>query len=215
MKSIELESKLLLDWASYVAIQGAGDIIEDVDQLNIYFDSPDWGLAEASATCRVRFESSGTRQLTLKIPEGRHLRNGHARAMEEYEWPLDELTEVVGGWSHKLIHIPSVFPPEAGKALDALGIEKLIRVGWSRNRRLILTLDNNIYLELDHLKLPRNRVIFEAEVESPNLADHERALERLKSITSNLRLSERSKFQRFRDAVTDTVDEGCSSSRIA
>jgi hypothetical protein len=88
-----------------------------------------------------------------------------------------------------------------------MDVKALHRVGWVRNRRLLILISGVGHLELDRLELPDGTVVHEAEIECADVPTHERLVELIRIHFPAAKASRLSKFQRFRNATTVHCDE--------
>ena len=194
-KVLEVESKWILSREDYDALLASCRILKTVDQLNIYFDD-NWSLAQIGATCRIRL-APGEQQFTLKFPAARMKEN--ARSSWEINLDLREVFDCKIGIVH---HVDvSSLPRSATEALTALDVSHLDRVGRMRNKRRVVEWPGVGRFELDSFCLPGNEWMFEAEIETED-DDLRRALiAAVRRVAPNAKPSEKSKFQRFREAA--------------
>lgn len=193
--SKETETKFELDAAAFERLKSAALITHFTEQLNVYYDCA-WELAEHAGTFRVRFAQGTGPVVTLKLPVSSTERR---RVMYELETTPDRC---FGGrrLPSGSIRVNSQLPEEFEDALLGMGISELSRVGWVRNQRWSLDVDGDT-LELDRLKLPNGEIVYEAEIETPNIAVHARLATWIKHLAPAARPSDISKFQRFRIAL--------------
>lgn len=189
---LEVETKLELDADGYRRVLESGEAKGCVEQLNVYYDR-DWTLADAGAGLRVRYETGAAPVLTLKLPvRGR----AGPRAMREWDLSRGEARRS----APRALELRRDLPEALRAPLLQLGIERLLRVGWSRNLRWRVRLDEGV-VELDRLRLPDGSVVHEVEVEEEDPARHTALVERLREIVPSVRPSDLGKFERFRRAV--------------
>ncbi len=197
MSSIEKETKLVLSPEEYERIRGEGRTLEARDQLNVYLHDP-LRLREALGYFRVRFESGRDPVATLKIPVGWR---GEMREMVEVERPLSELGPALFPWPRRWVSVDDHLPEGFREHLRALGIRRLRRLGWMRNRRLVVELAGLGTIELDRTRLPDGTVHCEVEVETPQEDLHLALVERVKTLVPAAAFSRIGKFSRFLSAL--------------
>lgn len=192
--SIEVETKIELDERDFERVRRAGTVRKCVEQLNVYYDQ-DWKLAKRAATFRIRMLEGEPPIVTLKVPVRRHRGRREAK---EVELGLRTIEEQLSLWSsRRTIDVRSHLPANFRKEMVRLGIRVLSRVGWIRNRRYVVEFDPVGSLELDRIELPDGTVAFEAEIESPDLAVHQRLSELIHQLAPSARAAHVSKFERF------------------
>lgn len=192
-KAIEAETKLQLDREGASAVLTAGRVDHCVEQLNIYYDW-EWRLADQAATFRVRLEGKGLPTVTLKLPLRAKV-NG-PRRMRELE--LVEAQLSLWPSSRRFIDVKANLPDALARPLLEFGIPRLARVGSMRNRRSIVVFEGVGTLEVDMLRLPKGALHYEAEIESPDPATHERLSDLVRSLAPNATPARVSKFALFR-----------------
>lgn len=209
--ALETEAKLELDRAGFDAIREAGSVHHVDDQLNVYYDNG-WKLAERSATFRIRYLLGKQPVVTLKIPV--RTQSG-VRVSQEFELPFRMAIRSADGLGFPARELPleQLDSADMRNALGDLGIDRLDRIGCARNRRCSLLLDGSL-IELDELRLPNGKVVFEAEIEDPNSDLCLKMVERIRFIAPSARPSAESKFQRFRKAVVEMTMRSPARQRL-
>jgi len=197
--SLEIETKLELTESDARALLAAGVAGAPVDQLNAYYDSG-WRLARSGATLRVRC-CLGVRGavLTAKLPVAWV---GATRTMREMETVLGRPI-ASGRVAPRELAIRPALPEPIAEALASLGIVRLERVGWLRNRRVTIQVDGGM-LELDRIQLPDGAIVYEAEIEAQDPRVRERLTDIVRRLAPGAQASRASKFERFRRAISAT-----------
>lgn len=193
----ETQTKFEVDAADFEKLKGSARLTLCVDQLNVYYDRAG-RLAGQSVTFRVRFSRSEPPVLTLKVPTA--ISREH-REMKEYQYRLRAKPRMRSLAQYREIDVDSELPPDASAALLALGVNRLERVGWIRNRRYHLEVTGIGMVDLDKLELPDGATVYEAEIESGDGATRERLAAWIRSHAPEARPSLISKYQRFRGAL--------------
>lgn len=199
---LEVETKLELNERDFWTVLSNGLLRKRAAQLNVYFDS-DWRLASISATCRIRLGGDLPR-LTLKLPVAWH---GGTRVMRELEESIDIRSirsAAAGSVWRKGLEVQSHLPEHFRGDLLRLGLSRLECVGWTRNTRYLVTFGDFGEIELDALRLPNGRRVYEAEIEHFDCRVHGRLVALLRSLAPSAQPSTVSKFERFRRAVTNS-----------
>ena len=161
VSNIEVETKYVLDVNDFARLKGAGSIRRTDNQLNIYYDSG-WTLADLAATLRIRITGHGSAIMTAKIPISH---NGDRRVMREIDIDLHrDLPTAL-----RSVHPTSIdvrdLPQEIQRYFSGIGVNRLDRVGWVRNTRIVLDVWCGGIIELDRLELPDDTVVHEARSE--------------------------------------------------
>lgn len=207
--STEVETKLEIDERGYEAILAFGSVQRRAEQLNVYYDS-DWNLASQGATFRIRISPRKAPLVTLKTPLG--WLHGTRSAQEiEVEFRALSCPECGRLAFPRRLDVAKDLPDEFHRVMLELGIGALRRVGWVRNRRYEIRLEDVGIVELDRLKLPDGKAFFEAEFESNDPSDHGRFVEAIRRLVPSARESRLSKFERFRRAAAGGATPGMSS----
>jgi hypothetical protein len=198
--SIEKEVKLILSPEDSQRIREHGREVECRNQLNVYFHDPGRLREEAAATgyFRVRFESGRRPVATLKLPAGWE---GAVRAMVEIEYPLEALGPALYPRPRRMILVEADLPSEMARYFLDLGITRLRRLGWMRNRRRVLELEGVGEVELDRTDLPGGEIHHELEIERGDVAHLHLVLERVKGLAPSATVSKLGKFPRFLEAL--------------
>lgn len=204
--TLEVESKFELDASGFDRLRDHGVVVRCVDQLNVYYDR-EWKLAEARATCRVRFSNGAMPVLTVKLPVSVEL---GVRRMIEFEFPVARRRYVRAVAQQAEIDVDRELPPDVGESLLNLGVNRLQRLGWIRNQRYVVAIEGIGELELDVARLPDGSTIYEVEIETPDEALRTRLAEWVLAVVPEASPSLTSKFQRFRAALTASTT-ACSS----
>jgi uncharacterized protein YjbK len=201
-QNIEVESKFELMAADFVALKDLGTIVRCIDQINVYYDC-DWVLATLKATFRVRFSSGAAPVLTLKLPVTAH---GSVRKMREFEYQLAAGRFLRAIAQQSEIDVNRSLPPDLGVLLLDVGVSRLQRLGWVRNKRYVIAVPNIGQLELDELALPDGQKVFEAEIETEDEEMRARLGNWLLAHAPGAHPSLISKFQRFREVVSSSLE---------
>ena len=134
--------------------------------------------------------------LSLKIPVSRH---GAQRVMQEIEVTLPKHSQSRLKSQHPMcIDVEHELPEQFGEYLLCLGVRRVERVGWVRNTRLVLEIEDHGQIELDTLELPDGSVVHEVEIESANDSVHEHLTQLVCQHAPQAMPSTVSKFQRLR-----------------
>lgn len=199
--SIEHELKFEIDRAGVDALLRAGEIDKTVEQLNVYYDSR-WQLASNASTFRVRFVPRKEARLTFKAPASFV---AGVRMSQEIEATASSVFRASRCFlaCRREIHVSKDLPEEFGKPLVALGVPTLERVGWMRNKRFVVRFQDAGVLEVDISKLPNGQEFYEVEIENDSPLARERLVRIVQSIVRDVRISNMSKFQRFRRALEE------------
>ena len=213
MSPLEQETKLLISPDDYRRILEVGTVRECTDQLNVYLHDPD-RLAERGETFRVRFETGRDPVATLKLPVAW---KGGMRQMVEVERPLSELGPGFHPRPRRWIPIDAHVPEGFMEHLQALGITRVRRLGWMRNRRCVVELPGRTAeespphgaddpsqggtVEVDRYTLPGGEVLHEVEIEHPVEAVHRMLVARVKELAPSAEVTRMGKFSRFLEAL--------------
>jgi uncharacterized protein YjbK len=195
---LEVETKFELDASEFEQLKRSAHVAKCIDQVNVYYDRA-WKLAELTATFRVRFSRGKPPVLTLKLPVSVA---GDTRTMQEFEYCLAHRPCVRSVAQYPEIDVDRELPPDLGDVLLRLGVNRLQRLGWVRNRRYVLDVGGPGKIELDELRLPDGQTVYEAEIDTDDRTAQERLANWVRSAVPEARPSLVSKFQRFRAAVT-------------
>ncbi|MEO9226594.1 MAG: CYTH domain-containing protein [Gemmatimonadaceae bacterium] len=180
------------------ALKRLGHIASRAEQLNVYYDAA-WKLADSSTTLRIRFKDGADPVLSLKIPVSH---SGSRRVMQEIELTLPKGCPALLPSRHPMrIDVDRQLPDDFCEYLRQLGVKHLERVGWVRNTRYVLEIEDIGSIELDRLELPDGSVVHEAEIESDNDWTHRSLADFVCQYAPQARPSAVSKFQRFRRAA--------------
>ena len=190
-KTLERESKFVISEGDFHTLLSKSHLLKKISQLNIYYDC-DWHLSRSSVTFRVRFEAGRSPVVTLKVPRGSA--NG-VREMSEYEMDRDDVLE----WHppHRHLDVRKDLPEEWRDYIEGLGVHHLMRVGWMRNDRFVVVVDDGLRLELDRSRLPDGSIAYEAEIDDEQETVHDRLTDFILKWAPEARPSNISKFQRF------------------
>jgi len=195
---LEVETKFELSVDDFECLKALGRVAHYEEQLNVYYDAH-WKLADNAVTLRIRFNDGSDPVLTLKMPISQ---TGTRRVMREFEIVLSRNEAIPFRSHHPMrIDIERELPDQLGEYLLHLGIRHVHRVGWVRNTRLVLEIENVGHIELDRLELPDGSVVHEVEIESDSESAHRRLEQIICLHAPHARPSSISKFQRFRHAT--------------
>ncbi|HXE59100.1 MAG TPA: CYTH domain-containing protein [Gemmatimonadaceae bacterium] len=201
MRHLEFETKFELTAGSFDRVKSMGRISRRDDQLNVYYDAA-WRLADSSSTLRIRFHQRADPILALKIPIDFI---GATRVMQEFEVILSRRNSVFARSRHPtVIDVQADLPRELGSRLLSLGLERVERIGWMRNTRLVIEIGDVGCIELDRLQLPDGTVVHEAEIETEKVSVQERLSALLCRHAPDALPSTMNKFQRFRRAAASS-----------
>jgi hypothetical protein len=92
-------------------------------------------------------------------------------------------------------------PLEMQLYFSGIGVNRLPRVGWVRNTRIILDVGAGGIIELDRLELPDCTVVHQAEIDTSSESEQTRLSQIVSRFTLHAEPSTESKFQLFRRAV--------------
>ena len=197
MAEIEKDAQLIVSSRDYHRLLEMGNLLGCRDQLNIYLHDPE-RLGEGLGYLRVRFQTGREPMATLKIPK---TWVGAVREMVEIQRPLSEMGSGLRPRPRRTILVAEDLPGQMAGHFSALGITRLRRLGWMRNRRCEIEMGGIGTVELDRTLLPGGNVHHEVEIETPDedLLRHliEHVLERAPSAVP----SSVGKFSRFLEAV--------------
>lgn len=198
-RAIEAETKFQLDAAGARAVLAAGRVDRCIDQLNVYYDW-EWRLADQGATFRMRLEGNGVPTMTLKVPL-RSTLNGPRRMVE-----LELVTAQLSLWpsSRRFIDVRMDLWDAFVDPLLGLGLLRLARVGWLRNKRNVIVFPGVGTLELDVLRLPGGAVYYEVEIESPDPLIHKQLSTVVSRLAPQATPARSSKFALFRTEASRT-----------
>ena len=193
MSPIERETKLVVSRADYLRLRETGRLLEERDQLNVYFHDPA-RLTDEVGYFRVRFERGREPMASIKIPAGW---KGEMREMVEVERPLTDLGPGLFPRPGRWVMVDADVPEGFMDHFRALGIERLRRLGWMRNHRSLVELPGLGSIELDLTVLPGGELHFEVEVENPVEEIHRSLVERIRELAPSATYSRTGKFTRF------------------
>lgn len=197
MAEIETEVKLTVSETDYRRLQRWGRVLACREQLNVYFHDPS-RLQEGLGYLRVRFETERPPVVTLKIPVGWE---GGVRRMVEMQGPLGIMGPGLFPRPMRRVVVADALPETmAGHFLD-LGIQHLRRLGWMRNRRIILALGGEDEVELDRTLLPDGAIHHEVEIEGDDEGVREALVARVLELAPSAEISRLGKFSRFLEAI--------------
>jgi len=197
MSPIEKETKLVLVPEDYLRIQRGGRIREATDQLNVYLHDPR-RLTEELGYFRVRFESGRDSVATLKIPIGWR---GEMREMLEVERPLSDFGSALYPRPRRWVTLETNVPEGFMEHFQALGITRVRRLGWMRNRRTVIGLGSLGTVELDRTLLPNGQIHHEVEIEHPADDQHQALVAAVRALAPSAEFSRTGKFSRFMGAM--------------
>ena len=84
---------------------------------------------------------------------------------------------------------------------QALGITRVRRLGWMRNRRTVIELGSLGTVELDRTLLPNGRIHHEVEIEHPADEQHQALVGAVRALAPSAEFSRTGKFSRFMGAM--------------
>lgn len=198
MPYLEVETKFELSEGDFECLKSLGHVASCANQLNVYYDA-NWKLADSSTTLRIRFKDGADPVLSLKIPVSH---DGLRRVMQEVEITLPRQRPSPLRSRHPAnIDVERELPEEFCEYLRYLNVRHLERVGWVRNTRFVVEIENLGHIELDRLELPDGSVVHEAEIESGNDWMQQSLSDLVCQHAPQARPSTVSKFQRFRRAA--------------
>lgn len=197
MAVIERETKLAVSPEDHQRILKTGPSAECTDQLNVYLYDPA-RLADRHGHFRVRYETGRVPVATLKIPVGWR---GDVREMIEVEAPLAKMGPDLRPWPRRWVDIASNVPEEFLQYLQDLGVSRLRRLGWMRNRRCRMMLSGIGEIEVDRTNLPGGSELFEVEIEEADPDRHQAIVDEVRRVAPSAVVSRIGKFSRFLDAV--------------
>ncbi len=197
MAEIEKEAKLVVSSQDYHRLMETGTLLGCRDQLNIYFHDPE-RLGQGLGYFRVRFQTGREPVATLKIPK---IWVGAVREMVEIQRPLSEMGPGLRPRPGRTIRVAEDLPGQMGRHFSALGITRLRRLGWMRNRRCEIQLGGIGTVELDRTLLPGGRVHHEVEIETSDEDLLRRLMEKVREGAPSAVPSSVGKFSRFLEAM--------------
>jgi uncharacterized protein YjbK len=197
MAETEREAKLTLSRADYLRLREIFPVQECREQLNIYFHDPT-RLHEGLGYLRVRFEPQREPWAALKIPRGW---DGEVREMFEVEEPLRRFGPGLFPRPRRRIEVATDLTREMAEHFSSVGITHLRRLGWMRNRRCLMEVDDHGLVELDRTELPGGTVHYEVEVETTDQIRMRAILTRIRDLTPSASASRVGKFSRFLEAI--------------
>jgi hypothetical protein len=190
---MERETKLIISSGDYRRLLETGDMTGCGEQLNVYLHDPA-RILEAHGYFRVRFESEKEPVATLKLPVGW---KGEMREMVEVERPLSVLGPDLFPRPRRWVPVDPNLPGVFREHFRKLGITRLRRLGWMRNRRCVVHLGPSATVEVDRTRLPDGTVHFEVEIEDPSAEHHGALVERVTALAPSARATRVGKFTRF------------------
>ncbi|MDT0631433.1 CYTH domain-containing protein [Rubrivirga litoralis] len=190
MTHTEIEAKLELSADDYERLRQSGELIQRIDLLNVYYDAQGT-LADRAITFRVRHTAGGDTEATLKVPT---CQNGATRTASETSWASCRLAP--------RLDVEHDLPEPLHGLLGDLGVQHLDRVGWMRTLRVVVSLGKGAAVELDRVRLPGGRTIFEAEVESDDPTALRSAVQAILAVAPQATASRLSKYERFTHALS-------------
>jgi hypothetical protein len=193
---IEQETKLTLSAEDYRRIREKGTVLECREQLNIYLHDPS-RLEQGLGYFRVRFESGREPVATVKIPVSWE---GGVRKMVELERPLREMGPALFPRPRRTVLVEGQLPGEIGRYFQELGITRIRRLGWMRNRRCLVDVGEGI-VELDRTRLPGGIYHHEVEIETENDESRRVLTAVIRSWAPSATESTIGKFSRFLESV--------------
>lgn len=200
LQRLEVETKFEVSASDFERLKSIGRVCRREDQLNVYYDA-EWKLADSAATLRIRFHDGSEPVLTLKTPASV---SGAQRVMREFEIILARPDSMLFRSLHPIsIDVEKDLPNELGECLLYLGVNRVQRVGWVRNTRLLLEIGEVGAIELDRLELPDGTIVYEVEIETDDEWAQEHLAQILYRHVPDAKPSSVNKFQRFRKAATD------------
>ncbi len=198
MTGYETETKLQLSRGDFKGLQQKGDIVDQEDQLNFYFDE-NWELSRISATFRVRrfCSSEENPEMTLKIPVPDD--SGTRTCLEVEETLVNGTREILS----EAISVGVDLPKEFSNPLQDLGVSRLERLDSMRTLRSHVRLFDGIVMEMDQVHLPGGERFFEVEFESDSPREHKTVVDQIRAYAPSARSSEKSKYERFAEALSE------------
>ena len=197
MSVIERETKLAVSPGDYDRILDMDPAVECTDQLNVYLYDPA-KLVERRGHFRVRFETGRRPVATLKVPAGWR---GDIREMIEVEAPLAHMGPQLRPWPRRKVDPATNLPEEFLRHLRDLGVSRLRRLGWMRNRRCRMNISGLGQIEVDRTSLPGGAILYEVEIEEPDLGRHKAMVDEVCRVAPSAEVSRTGKFSRFLEMV--------------
>ena len=121
--------------------------------------------------------------------------------MVEVECALSDLGPGFYPRPRRWVPVDTRLPEGILEHFRSLGIDRLKRLGWIRNRRCVVDLPPDGSVELDRAVLPGGLLLHEVEIEHPVDDVHERLVRRVRSLAPSAEPSHLGKFTRFLMAV--------------
>lgn len=197
MAEIETEIKLTVSEADYHRLRRRGEVLECRDQLNVYLHDPT-RLQEGLGYLRVRFETGRAPMVTLKIPVSWE---GGVRKMVEMEEPLETMGPGLFPRPMRRVTVADALSGEMAGHFQELGIDRLRRLGWMRNRRCVLALGRAGEVELDRTLLPGGMIRCEVEIETDDEEHRDALVSLVREWAPSATISRLGKFSRFLEAM--------------
>ena len=186
----ETETKIELSAAAFARLLASCTVLSEVDQLNVYYDCRD-GISRRSASLRIRFVRGVPPVITLKLPIER---SGGRRVSHELE---EQFSRRLPPRVIRIADLPHALQVQ----LQDICSVPPRRLGAMRTHRKTVRLPGGDVVEMDEVALPGGRVFHEVEIESDDPAAHAAAVAEVQRSSPDCRMSERGKFQRFREAL--------------
>ena len=195
----EIETKIELTAAAFARLLAGSTVLSEVDQLNVYYDCRD-AISHRSGSLRIRFVRGAAPVITLKLPIER---SGGRRVSYELEEQFSRRLPP------RVIRVRDL-PHALQLQLQEICSVPPRRLGAMRTHRKTVRLPGGDVVEMDEVVLPGGRVFHEVEIESDDPVTHDAAVAAVQRSAPDCRMSERGKFQRFRDALRelDASDDG-------
>lgn len=200
-REVEKEAKFLLDKKSYDKLLRMTKNSTQIQILNNYLDTEDFDLYNNGCTLRLRSKTKSFEASKFKL-QFKYLEETKEGVRTSQEVSLDlNMKDVLQVSS--LINTSCIESPlnEFAKG------KKLVNVGTLPVTRNKIPGVNHTYY-LDYYELPNGEVIYELEVEGISPEDVRYMKKMMSSKGIKLERSNKSKYERFVDALSEIVSKG-------
>jgi uncharacterized protein YjbK len=165
MSDLEVELKLTIDARGYrTVLAGFKDsIADDIDQWDIFLDTPDHKLEHSQRNIRLRSAAS------LRHPTKWRLTVKAVGTARDGIWSRREVEEeITDDAARTIIFSPSLLywnsPPRIQKEIETFKDDEIIVIGDFRTFRRVIAF-NELHLECDETVFPNHTSLFEIECE--------------------------------------------------
>jgi len=201
MTGLEIETKLQISSKDFARVLEEGDIVDRVEQLNVYFDQQQ-ELSQSASTFRIRLYGAGKAPvMTLKIPVARKgFGQGEPRRALEIEQTIEPAERCA---RPREVDVQRDLPTEFSEVLLDLGVRHLERLGTMRTWRHIVKFSDGLTIEADRVRLPSGDQFYEIEFESDDASLHDQVKAKIQSLVSSSYPSGCSKYERFIQCLSE------------